>query len=176
MIRGIILLLAGFWLAMTWADRLPEAKIGRPRVSAAPVAAPVATTPQPVIEPATPAATPAPSLRLASASTVPFSTPTPVTADGHLQDTAPVAALPDATDSPPEPVAETPVITRYVAARSVNVRAGPSTGNGVIGRVLYADIVEILSDPDAPWVRIRIQGDGIEGYMAARFLQETPPG
>ncbi len=172
MIRATLLLLAGLWLAMTWADRLPEAQTGRPRVAAAPAAAPVAATPQPVTEPATPA----PSLRLASASTVPFSTPTPVTEDGHLQDAAALAALPDAPDSTPEPVADPPVITRYVAARSVNVRAGPSTGNGVIGRVLYADIVEILSDPDAPWVRIRIQGDGIEGYMAARFLQETPPG
>ncbi len=65
---------------------------------------------------------------------------------------------------------------RYVNANTVNVREGPSTDYAVVGKVTYGEATEILSDPDSDWVRIRIQGDGVEGYVAARFLQDSEPG
>jgi hypothetical protein len=63
----------------------------------------------------------------------------------------------------------------YVNAELVNVREGPSTDFARVGKVAYGDAIEILSDPDDAWVRIRIQGDGVEGYVARRFLQDSEP-
>jgi hypothetical protein len=63
----------------------------------------------------------------------------------------------------------------YVNAELVNVREGPSTDFARVGKVTYGDAIEILSDPDDAWVRIRIQGDGVEGYVARRFLQDSEP-
>jgi uncharacterized protein YgiM (DUF1202 family) len=63
----------------------------------------------------------------------------------------------------------------YVNAEQVNVREGPSTAYGKVGKVAFGDAIEILSDPGDDWVRIRIQGDGVEGYIARRFLQDSEP-
>jgi len=63
----------------------------------------------------------------------------------------------------------------YVNGEVVNVREGPGTSFQVVGKVVFGEATEILSDPEDDWVRIRIQGDGIEGYMARRFLQESEP-
>lgn len=63
----------------------------------------------------------------------------------------------------------------YVNASKVNVRSGPSTEFEVIGKVVFGDATEILTDPDEEWVKIRIQGDGFEGYIARRFLQNAEP-
>jgi hypothetical protein len=63
----------------------------------------------------------------------------------------------------------------YVNATKVNVREGPSTDFAVVGQMAFGDATEILSDPEDEWVRIRIQGDGVEGYIARRFLQDTEP-
>ena len=64
------------------------------------------------------------------------------------------------------------MILRVVSANRVNVRAGPSTGYDVVGQVLKADIVRVVSNPYSEWVKILVEGDGVEGYMAARFLKE----
>ncbi len=66
-------------------------------------------------------------------------------------------------------------ITRYVTATRVNVRQGPSTGYAVLGQVLYGQDFEVISDPDDAWIKIRIEGDGIEGYIAKRLSSEEDP-
>ena len=45
----------------------------------------------------------------------------------------------------------------------------------MVGQVAFGEATEILSDPEDGWVQIRIQGDGVEGYIAERFLQNTEP-
>jgi SH3-like domain-containing protein len=62
-----------------------------------------------------------------------------------------------------------------VNATRVNVREGPSTEFAVIDSVAFGVAMEILTDPDEEWVKIRIQGDGVEGYIARRFLQNSEP-
>lgn len=62
------------------------------------------------------------------------------------------------------------MVLRSVTANRVNVRSGPSTSNPVLGQVLHADVVRVVSDPTQAWVKIVIEGDGIEGYMSSRFL------
>jgi hypothetical protein len=62
------------------------------------------------------------------------------------------------------------MVLRSVTANRVNVRSGPSTSNPVLGQVERADVVRVISDPNSAWVKIVIEGDGVEGYMSSRFL------
>ncbi|SEK89174.1 SH3 domain-containing protein [Pacificibacter marinus] len=66
------------------------------------------------------------------------------------------------------------MVLRSVTATRVNVRSGPSTSNSVLGQVIRADIVRVVSDPSDAWVKIVVEGDGIEGYMSSRFLTRVP--
>ncbi|WP_457649373.1 SH3 domain-containing protein [Profundibacter sp.] len=78
-------------------------------------------------------------------------------------------------EATPEPAAEPERIIWYVTGSRVNVREGPSTNYTVLGKVLYGDAAEVISDPDADWVKIRIEGDGVEGYIAKRFMTDVDP-
>jgi len=72
--------------------------------------------------------------------------------------------------------AETPVRpVRYVTGSRVNVRAGPSTEYEVISSVVRGEAVEVVGDGAVGWSRIRLDG-GATGFMASRFLSETPGG
>lgn len=62
--------------------------------------------------------------------------------------------------------------TRTVEASALNVRSGPSTSNAVVGRLLQFEIVELLEETPDGWARIRIEGDGVEGWVASRFLAD----
>ncbi|MGA0540304.1 SH3 domain-containing protein [Neotabrizicola sp. VNH66] len=57
-----------------------------------------------------------------------------------------------------------------VTASSVNVRLGPSTYDGVVGKLWGGEEVRLLSPIDAEWVEVVIEGDGLRGYVASRFL------
>lgn len=61
---------------------------------------------------------------------------------------------------------------RTVDASALNVRSGPTTSASVVGRLLQFEIVEVLEENSDGWARIRIEGDGIEGWVASRFLAE----
>lgn len=58
-----------------------------------------------------------------------------------------------------------------VTGNRVNVRSGPSTDYAVVGQVTFGEAAEVLSDNNGGWVQIRIQGDGVEGFVAARYLE-----
>ena len=74
------------------------------------------------------------------------------------------------------PAAQTGLQTvKYVQGRSVNVRAGPSTQNAVIGRLTRGEAVTVVSIEDNGWARVRLEGDGIDGFMSLSFLAETAP-
>ncbi len=81
---------------------------------------------------------------------------------------------PAATDPAPAPEPEEAVANAEVVATSVNLRAGPSTANVVVGRVDFGDRVELLGEPEAGWSRIRHPDTGEAAYMASRFLQRLP--
>lgn len=63
----------------------------------------------------------------------------------------------------------------YVTAGSVNVRQGPSTDTSVVGKLSSGEAVTVVASVDADWVQIVIEGDGVEGYVAARFLSSSAP-
>jgi uncharacterized protein YgiM (DUF1202 family) len=61
-----------------------------------------------------------------------------------------------------------------VTANRLNVRAGPSTGQAVLTRITRGEEVLVLTDPARDWVQIRIEGDGIEGWVSRKLLRPGP--
>ena len=62
---------------------------------------------------------------------------------------------------------------RTVSASSVNVRLGPSTDSSVVGRLSEGEAVRVIGAFDSEWVEVAIEGDGISGYVASRFLSNA---
>lgn len=81
------------------------------------------------------------------------------------------APLPDGA----EPVAATAGSVWYVDASAVNVRAAPTTNSEVVGRLANGEAALLVAEVDNDWVRIVIEGDGLEGYVARRFLTSEAP-
>ncbi len=63
----------------------------------------------------------------------------------------------------------------YVVANSVNVRAEPSTNAEVLGRLGSGEAALMVQAVDDTWARIVIQGDGVEGFVAMRYLSPEAP-
>lgn len=63
----------------------------------------------------------------------------------------------------------------YVSANSVNVRAAPSTEAEVLGKLGNGEAALMVAAVDDEWARIVIQGDGMEGFVAMRFLTPLAP-
>lgn len=61
----------------------------------------------------------------------------------------------------------------YVAGSSVNVRSGPSAESEAVARLARGEAVLVLPSDTPGWSMIRIEGDGVEGYVASRFLQQS---
>ena len=79
------------------------------------------------------------------------------------------------TAAAPEAVAGGEGTIWYVNASSVNVRAAPSTGADVLGKLGSGEAALMVAAVDDEWARIVIQGDGMEGYVAIRFLSPSAP-
>lgn len=74
-----------------------------------------------------------------------------------------------------EPVAAETGSIWYVDASSVNVRSAPTTDSEVVGKLGNGEAALLVAEVDADWVRIVIEGDGLEGYVARRFLTSEAP-
>ena len=57
-----------------------------------------------------------------------------------------------------------------VTGSSVNLRAGPSTGDAILTALARGREAEVMGDAGDGWARIRVLDTGVEGFMAARFL------
>lgn len=65
--------------------------------------------------------------------------------------------------------------TWYVSGSRVNLRAGPGTGNDVVGQVVLGDAAHVLDERDG-WYRIEsVNGTG-SGWIFGKFLNEQQPG
>lgn len=157
MIRLMVLLCAGLFLAMLIGgqDR------GQQRFG-------LIAQPQPdaVISAATlPAA--AAATAKAATSEAAFAPSQPVMAAPVLVEAA--AQPPASADTP---LAEGRIL--QVGAKSANVRSGPGTDFEVVSRLTRGESVLVVAEGDGPdgWSLIRIEGDGVEGYIATRLLSE----
>lgn len=75
----------------------------------------------------------------------------------------------------PAPRPEDDIEVRYVTARSVNVREGPSTDYPVVGRLMRGEAALVLWTEDNGWSHISIEGDGIAGYVSGAYLGTEAP-
>ena len=57
-----------------------------------------------------------------------------------------------------------------VTARAVNLRAGPTTGSRILGRLTRGQSAELIRDVGNGWAEIRALHSGEVGFMALRFL------
>ena len=201
MFRLTILLLAGLGLAMYFADSFPDAREKPAVVAVQDVTPSVEPSPQieVKVEPEiTATAVPIPStpkpetpvvakaeIETEGQETLPapsyldlFQSPAIVGSDGTLQiaaaeipETDVNIALQEALGQQDEPLTN----VQFVTGERVNVRQGPTTSAAVVDQVVFAEAVEVLTEPENGWVLIRIEGDGVEGYMASRFLQSNDP-
>ena len=112
------------------------------------------------------------------AATDPVVTAAPVVAVPVVA--VPVVAVPEVVAlAPPAPKPEPQVAGGklfFVSATGANVREGPGTAFGVLGSLAQGEQVLVV-DEDAPvegWSRVRLEGDGVEGYIARRLLSELP--
>jgi hypothetical protein len=112
---------------------------------------------------------------LPAPANAPLDTPEPemaraveVTFDTPARPSPPVIA-PAAT--PPQDTGQ----VMYVTGRSVNVRGGPSARTAVVGRLQGGDDVLVVWVEPNGWARIRVEGDGVSGYVFARLLSDKAP-
>ncbi len=64
----------------------------------------------------------------------------------------------------------------YVTGTTVNLRAGPSTSDSVVGRVSLGQRAEVLSETSDGWFEIRTADDQQAGFIFGKFLSENRPG
>lgn len=76
------------------------------------------------------------------------------------------------TVAEPAPAAEGKVM--YVTADRANVREGPGKDHAVLDRLTKGEAVLVVVEGEGAdgWSLIRIEGDGVEGYVASRLLTE----
>lgn len=125
-------------------------------------------------EPATAAAMPAPQpdparvIPAAALATEDAGVTSGLTLSLPLVDaSAPLPEAPAVT----EPAAPKPRVA-YISGTKVNVRSGPSAETEALAQLLQGEAV-LATPSDTPgWTLIRIEGDGLEGYVATRFLTE----
>ncbi len=183
-IRLTLFTVLGIGGAMLWFGReegLPEDRLGyTPRpvgaVATAPIGeltlapAPTLTsvpTPAPVPAPApTPAPAPAPETAspATSANVAPVSVP--------VGAPAPVAAPVVAPMTAPAPA---PAPRLYVTGSRVNMRAGTSTREEILAKLVRGTEVEFLGTPTDGWTEIRVVETGARGFMASQFLSPNRP-
>ncbi|MEO5614830.1 MAG: SH3 domain-containing protein [Cypionkella sp.] len=163
MFKLTFFLCAGLFTAMYFggADRGQQrfGLVEKPRV----VTAPVADAPAVVVDVPAVIATPA-VIPVTEAAFVPEA-PLMVTPAVAEATAAPVATEAAAIESG---------VLMVVNTKSANVRSGPGKDYDVVGRLTRGDSVLVVAQGEGSdgWSLIRIEGDGIEGYIATRLLAE----
>lgn len=130
-----------------------------------------------IAEPAAPAE--AEVIAVAAAPVVEEPTPAPAVEKVTPAPVFTLSSLPEVTmEASPEasePVAAVSGDVWYVTANTVNVREGPSTGTSVVDKLKRGEAVTVAFEEGSEWARVTIEGDGLEGYVALRFLSPDAP-
>lgn len=176
MLRLMLLLIAGMFAALMIAgEERGQLRPGLARAAAVPPLPEVAPAPKAVVEMA-----PAPEVAVAAEvrpEPAPYVEPVRDVVGAVLEPVFTLSSLPTeavpGADAGRERSAEGQI--HYVTASSVNVREAPSTDASVLGRLGSGEAALVITDVDGEWARIVIQGDGMEGYVALRFLSAEAP-
>lgn len=93
-------------------------------------------------------------------------------------DATPAPAVLEQAAAPAEPAFNDfnnpSVILRSITAEAANVRDAASRNGAVIGRLERGEIVQMVEQV-GDWVHIRIEGDGVEGFVHRRLISTEPP-
>ena len=137
----------------------------------APDTAPAAATAQ--IESPAPKAAVAPAVLTATPTTPPAATPAALIVAQPAAVRMPGPALRPAPEHRhPESLAAPAGATVYrVLATRLNVRATP--GGAVLDQVTAGEEVLVTAEQGA-WMKIRIEGDGVEGWVSGKLLAPAP--
>ncbi len=76
---------------------------------------------------------------------------------------------------PPPPYAtvqKLPEPVRMAATTAVNLRGGPGTNHGVVGRLRKGEVVTVVARADADWRQV-VTSDGLTAFVAGRYLGPT---
>ncbi len=76
--------------------------------------------------------------------------------------------------NPASDLAAAPTDTLYVTGNSVNFRAGPTTGDAIVGKLTRGHMVTAIGERSGDWVEIR-DSDGRTGFIASQFLSSSRP-
>jgi hypothetical protein len=137
----------------------------------------IALAPTPAPTAPAPAAGPE-TLTQATAAVAPMPAPAPDTLRILPAPDQPVIQPASLTDPTPEPGFNdfnNPTVTlRYITADAANVRDAGSRSAAVIGRLERGEIVQVIAE-QGDWVHIRIEGDGIDGYVHRRLISAEAP-
>jgi hypothetical protein len=107
-----------------------------------------------------------------------------VAAPVQLETNVAMFAPPEPVMAAPVPLEATPAVESapltdsgkvlLVGAKSVNVRSGPGKDFDVVSRLERGEAVLVVAEGEGAdgWSLIRIEGDGVEGYVASRLLTE----
>ena len=131
-----------------------------------------ADAPIPAVLPATAIApTPPPAPTAIPVSSTQVSPSAPVF-DGTQAEAIGISPIFTSLSAPAPASVGSPDLTtlREVAARAVNMRAGPDTSYSVIDTLPQGTQTEVLESDGAGWVRVRVVGTGQMGWMAERLL------
>lgn len=153
-----------------------ETEVAEPEVAEpapALAAAPAEPAAEPVSEPATEIAAAEPAPYVEPARTLVTEVEEPVFSLASVGNEAVPAAPAEA--SAPEVADGGAGTIWYVTASSVNVRAEPSTEAEVVGKLSSGEATLLVQAVDEDWARIVIQGDGVEGFVAMRYLSAEAP-
>lgn len=88
---------------------------------------------------------------------------------------APQPALLQTAAADPAPAPDSPAMPLLtVTADAANVRDGASRAAAVIGRLERGESVQLVEEV-GDWVHVRIEGDGVEGFVHRRLLSADAP-
>lgn len=85
------------------------------------------------------------------------------------------ATLPMTFAPSPEEQPTEGAILRWVAVERANVRADASKTAQVTARIEQGEAVSVLWTDPSGWARVRIEGDGIDGYVHESLLTDLNP-
>lgn len=101
--------------------------------------------------------------------------PTLITATAELAEEALLQTASIPTEAEAENDLPANVTLRWVTVESANVRAQPSRNGAIAGRVERNDVVQVLWMEDNGWARIRVEGDGADGFVFGDLLTDIEP-
>ncbi len=126
------------------------------------------------VAPAVQAPEPAATVTLASLPAQPIRVlPPPPRSEAPKKDLVAAAAETASDETAQDPLANTTLA--WVTANRANVRQAPSRQASVSGRVERGDALLVLWKEPSGWVRVRVEGDGVDGFVHESLLTDTAP-